>query len=125
MIERLLLSAVLFLLGFVLFAALCRAHGRRVSSLLVAQQRPALLYFTGDHCAACVTQSRILQQVEGNWPGRFTIETINAEVEVEKAGRYGVFTLPTTLVLDPAGAVRHINYGLADAGKLVKQLESI
>jgi thiol-disulfide isomerase/thioredoxin len=125
MVERLLFTAGLFLLGFALLAALRQAHGRRASSLTFARHRPALLYFSGEHCAACVTQSKILQQVEASWPGRLAIETINAEVEVEKAGRYGVFTLPTTLVLDPAGVVRHINYGLADAHKLVKQLESI
>lgn len=125
MIERLLLTAVLFLLGFALFAALRRTHGRRISALTIAGSRPALLYFTGDHCAACITQSQILQQVVGKWPGRFAIETIHAETEIEKASRYGVFTLPTTLVLDPAGTVRHVNYGLADARKLVKQLESI
>jgi thiol-disulfide isomerase/thioredoxin len=125
MIERLLLTAVFFLLGFALLAVLRQAHGRHVSSLAIAGARPALLYFTGDHCAACVTQSQILQQVVEKWPGRFAIETINAEAELEKASRYGVFTLPTTLVLDPAGTVRHVNYGLADARKLVKQLESI
>jgi len=36
-----------------------------------------------------------------------------------------VFTLPTTLIVDPHGTVRHANYGLVDARKLAGQLRKV
>ena len=46
-------------------------------------------------------------------------------MEQAKAERYGVFTLPTTLIVDPKGTVRHANYGLADSRKLANQLRAL
>jgi hypothetical protein len=38
------------------------------------------------------------------------------------ASRYKVLTLPTTIVLDRAGQVTHINYGVVAQSKLETQL---
>jgi len=43
---------------------------------------------------------------------RIVVEKVDADVEQAEAERYGVFTLPTTLIVDPQGTVRHINYGI-------------
>ena len=50
---------------------------------------------------------------------------MDADVDQAKAERYGVFTLPTTLIVDPMGTVRHVNYGLADTRKLASQLRTL
>jgi thioredoxin 1 len=84
-----------------------------------------VLYFRSDRCAPCTTQGRVLQQIEEEFAGQVSIQQIDADLEREKAASYGVFTLPTTLIVDPTGQVTHVNYGLTDAGKLTQQLQSI
>jgi hypothetical protein len=56
---------------------------------------------------------------------RLSVQEVNADVEGNEAARYGVFTLPTTLIVDREGQVRHINYGLTPAVKLTQQLEKV
>jgi hypothetical protein len=124
MIERLIITLLLVAAGSGAYLALARRHSQSVSRL-APPGGPALLYFRGDHCAACSAQGRYLEQLMAQWPGRITLEIINAEADVERAAGHSVFTLPTTMVVDRSGAVRHINYGLADAGKLGRQLESL
>jgi hypothetical protein len=50
---------------------------------------------------------------------------VDTELEPEKAATYGVFTLPTTLVIDQQGDVKFINYGLTNSFRLAQQLESV
>jgi thioredoxin-like negative regulator of GroEL len=59
------------------------------------------------------------------WSGRLTIESIDAAQEPDKAAQFRIFTLPTTILVDKAGVVREINYGLTHTQKLKKQLEGI
>ncbi|HEX9114988.1 MAG TPA: thioredoxin family protein, partial [Anaerolineae bacterium] len=74
-------------------------------------------------CVPCTVQGRYLEQVQHDFAGRVAVEKIDAEVEAERASQFGIFTVPTTLIVDPAGRVRHINYGLTDARKLAHQIE--
>jgi hypothetical protein len=60
--------------------------------------------------------------VRGQFGDRIAIERIDADVDRERAEKFGIFTLPTTLVIDAAGKVRHANYGLAEPVKLAAQL---
>ena len=87
--------------------------------------KPAILYFRSDACAPCATQGRFLQQIQDEFGDRIVVEKVDADVEQAKAERYGVFTLPTTLIVDPKGTVRHANYGLADPHKLANQLRTL
>ncbi len=84
---------------------------------------PALLYFRSDDCGPCVAQSRYLQALEQQYDKRLTIHRIDADRDRNTAEKYGVFTLPTTLIVDPGGQVKHINYGLTATNKLARQLE--
>jgi thioredoxin-like negative regulator of GroEL len=124
MVERLFITLLLVSVGGGAYLALSRRHARLAGGLVKAAG-PALLYFRGAHCSACAAQSHFLEQVERQWSGSLFIEKIDAEAEPERAARYGVFTLPTTMVVDRGGAVRHVNYGLANPAKLVRQLESL
>jgi thiol-disulfide isomerase/thioredoxin len=123
------LAAGLVLLGFALVTILRTLHQRRASRLMVAtaagEQQPAILYFRSDHCAPCLAQSHHLQQLQRDLNGRLAVREIDAEREIELAAHYGIFTLPTTLITDGRGQVKHINYGLAATATLARQLENI
>jgi thiol-disulfide isomerase/thioredoxin len=125
MLERLLLTLGLMLLGFGAFVVLRQAHLRRASQVAVAVGKPAILHFRSNTCAPCATQGRFLQQILAEFGDRILVEKVDADVEQAKAERYGVFTLPTTLIVDPQGTVRHVNYGLTDTRKLASQLRAV
>ena len=125
MLERLLIVILLAGAGAAAYAALKSWHMHRATGVSAGRGIPSVLYFRSDSCAPCVTQWRFLQQIQAQFGGQVSIEKIDADSERDKAERYGIFTLPTTLILDGTGAVKHINYGLADARKLVEQLQSV
>ncbi len=125
MIERALLAAGLLLLGVCLFLAFRARHLRRATRRAAALGKPAILYFRGDFCLPCQAQGRFLQELQALLGDQIYVERIDAHVEREKAAQYGVFTVPTTLVMDARGTVRHANYGLADVHKLAGQLQTV
>jgi len=116
-------------LGVAFLAALRRLHRRRAShqsaTTAAVHSRPAILYFRSDHCGPCLAQSHHLRQLQRDLDGRLAIREIDAERERDLAARYGIVTLPTTLVIDGRGQVKHINYGLAASATLAHQLESV
>ena len=127
MFERLLLTLGLMLLGIAAYVVLRQVHLRRASRGLpaVAVGKPVILYFRSDACAPCAAQGRYLQQLQAEFGDFIVIEKVDADVDLATAEKYGVFTVPTTLIVDPQGTVRHANYGLADARKLAGQLRSL
>lgn len=124
--ERLLVIIILALVGTGAFTALKQVHVQRLNRRTPRQKsdgRPTLLYFRSDSCAVCPTQARFLEQLAGDGEnGRFTIQKIDVDTDPDKARQYGIMTLPTTMVLDTAGQVININYGLTPPHKLAKQL---
>ncbi len=128
MTERIL---IVFLLSFIAlggYVFCCQWQMRRLNrqgGQTAVFSLPTVLYFRSDACPACPSQSRYLEQLTGVWNGRFTLQTINADLEPEQTARYRVLTLPTTILLDEAGQVKHINYGLTNTQKLVKQLTAL
>ena len=104
---------------------MAQATARTAPTVAKGSARPSLLYFSGEHCVPCVTQAHFLRQLPEQVTRQVRIEQIDVEQERELAAKYGVFTLPTTMLLDRQGSVRHVNYGLTDARKLASQLESV
>jgi thiol-disulfide isomerase/thioredoxin len=125
MLERLLLALALVLTGIAAYTIFRFWHLRRAGRAVVAAGKPVLLYFRSDACAPCVAQARYVDQLRVQFGDRILIEKVDADVEQAKAERYGVFTLPTTLIVDAAGHVKHANYGLADTRKLTNQLLAV
>ena len=119
MLERLALVLVLAAVGVAAYALLRQLHMRRMPA--VAAVKPTLLYFRSDSCAVCPTQGRYVDQLAAQWAD-LTIERIDAERDPDTAARYRVFSVPTTVLIDGRGQVRHVNYGLTDAHKLGRQL---
>ena len=129
MIERLLLTMFLAGFGLAVFLAFRYLHLRRARRVALvtatASDRPTVMYFRSDSCAPCRTQAHYLQDLEESYGSRLAIQKIDADVQKDLAGRYGVFTLPTTLVLDRSGQVKYINYGLTATTKLAQQMEKV
>lgn len=129
MLTRLLITLILLFLGSAIFLILRHAHSRRASwrQSPAGQHEgsPTLLYFHSDKCAPCVTQGHYLELLEDTYEGEFIMKTIDADDEPQTANDYGVFSLPSTFVLDRSGKVRQINYGLTTAHKLKRQIESV
>ena len=129
MVERLLITLLLVSLGVGLFLLSRRWHLRTLNQG-VGQQRTAtgsaqLLYFRSDHCAPCVAQREYIQALAERFQDGVTMSEIDIDAEPERAAQYKVLTLPTTLIVDPQGEVKYINYGLTAMPKLADQLESI
>jgi thioredoxin 1 len=126
MIERLLITTVLIMLGTTAYATFKRRHVRVLGDLETAvSQTPTILYFASDSCAACPSQARYLEQLLSQWQEDLVVQKIDTEEEPETAVKYGVFTLPTTILLDQQGDVREINYGLTHTQKLTQQVASL
>lgn len=125
MIDRLVLTALLIAGALAVYVILQRRTMQHASMLAPARGRPSILYFRSDYCPPCTAQWRFLEQLQQRYGERIAVEKIDADKDSEKAGEYGVFTLPTTLIVDPQGVVRHANYGLANERKLTSQVEEL
>jgi len=84
---------------------------------------PCILYFTGASCPSCAAQSRAMSHLD------FTIQQAIQKVDVDAnpgmAEIYEVMSLPTTMIMDADGEVKHINYGVASTMKLAEQWKSV
>jgi len=130
MFERLIVSFAIILISTGALVTFRHLHVRRVGRVAIDEgaavdDRPTLLYFRSDSCGPCYTQSHYLRALESEFDGQLSIQKIDADRERDKANHYGVFTLPTTLIVDRRGDVRHINYGLTATAKLAQQLEKV
>ena len=125
MVERVLIALILVLAGACAFGLLKGHQMHRASRATVATGKPTIVYFRNDACVPCVTQARYVQQLEAQFGDRIVVEKLDAGADQPTAERYGVFTVPTVLVVNPNGVVRYANYGLTDAGKLAAQLRSV
>jgi thioredoxin-like negative regulator of GroEL len=130
MLERIVISLALIAVLLVAYRLFEAGHKARASSAKLSTRgdfarQPSLLYFRSDHCTPCVTQAQFLQQLPEQMTRQIKIEQIDAEKERDLAAKYGVFTLPTTMLVDRQGSVKHVNYGLIDAHRLTSQLESV
>ncbi len=114
------------MLGTSAYATFKRRHVRVLGELATAvSPTPTILYFASDNCAACPSQARYLEQLLNLWQDGLVVQKIDMEVEPETAVKYGVFTLPTTILIDQQGDVREINYGLTHTHKLTQQVASL
>lgn len=125
MTDRLIIALVVILAGVALYLFWQRRQRAVATAAVEPRGKPTLLYFRSAACAPCVAQSRFVDMVRGQFGDQIAVEKIDADVDPERAARFGVFTLPTTLVVDAAGKVRHANYGLAEPVKLAAQLREV
>jgi hypothetical protein len=122
--------AVAFLAALTLVAiAARRIADRRRARVLAAPAHPDLatgrltiLYFHGDHCSDCVVQERELDALLSARP-EIAIRADHAPSEL--SARFGVLSVPATVILDGGGHAHAVNYGLARRDLLDTQLGAL
>lgn len=134
MIERLTLLLVLALLVTLGYTALQRWQMFRVrraasNDALVRGLRPgvpAILYFSSPLCAPCHAQQRpALQHLLAELGDRVQVIEVNALEQRDVAERWGVLSVPTTVILDWQGRPRAVNVGVAGPETLRRQLQRL
>ncbi|MBN1966992.1 MAG: thioredoxin family protein [Anaerolineae bacterium] len=129
--DRLLLLLVIAGGAVLVYCAVRCLHVRRTSRIaavdpLLAALRPdtpAILYFTSPTCAPCKAQQQpALRALQADLGDGVQIVEVNALDDPAAATRWGVLSVPTTFVLDPHGQPREVNYGVAGADKLKRQV---
>lgn len=135
MIERVVVTLLLLIIGFVAYDGLRRYQVHRLASAVktdpilrdLKPNVPTIVYFTTPTCIPCRTQQQpaltLLQRELGD--DHIQIVKIDATEQPDAADRWGVFSAPTTFVLDAHGKPREVNHGVADADKLKRQLQAL
>jgi thioredoxin-like negative regulator of GroEL len=135
LLARAALSSALLLAGPMGLAAwsrwrLGRAGAQAVTGLSpVARLRhgvPALLYFSSPECVSCRTVQRpALDRLLALRRGRLQLVEIDALAHPALADRWGILTVPTTIVLDDEGVARAAHHGVASSEVLAASLDGL
>lgn len=97
-------------------------QGRDAADLL-EDGRPIVLAFSTPDCVPCRTaQKPALDQLQRRYTDRVDVRVVDATLNPELADRFGILTVPSTVVVGTDGRVLAVNYGLARADKLATQL---
>lgn len=132
MLDRLLITAMIagvFVSAYLLFrrwhfskAVQLAANNDPLLADLPAGQA-SILYFTAEWCSACKFNQRpALRQLEADLPD-LKIIWIDVDESPDAAKRWGVMSLPTTVVLNDTHAPTAVNHGAVSAQKLAQQLK--
>src|SRR5437762_9949527 len=122
MLDRLLIALIICVCGVVGWMVFNRISLWRVGAksatdplLETLQPRtPVIVYFTTPFCAPCKTlQKPALDELKGELHESIQIVQIDATEQPDIADRWGVFSAPTTFVLDQNRVLRHVNRGVA------------
>jgi thioredoxin 1 len=85
--------------------------------------RALVLAFTTQDCGPCKTLQRpALEALTQRYPGRLVYREVDAVGSPDLARRFGVLTVPSTVVISPGGEVRAINHGAAIVDRLAAQI---
>lgn len=133
MLDRLGLLALLLLGLVALYVGVQLAaryrRGRRVNRIndpSLSRGRPTVLFFTADYCTVCRYRQRpALDDLHGHTDGGLRVVEVDAVAEASLARRFGVLTLPSTVVIAADGRVGAVNYGFATSAQLSAQVASV
>jgi thioredoxin 1 len=129
MLERIVIAITLIVIGLLAYQALLFAQRRmaaRGSKIDRALGRPELLVFTSPTCGPCkLQQMPIVDRLMVDWHAKIDLTVIDVTEQPEVASRYGVWSLPTTIVLDADRQVAAINQGVASDRKLREEFERV
>jgi len=96
---------------------------RRPAADLLDDGRPLVLAFSTPDCVPCKTiQKPALEELQRRYQDRVNIREVDALAQPELAGRFGILTVPSTVVVGATGVVLAINHGAADWEKLAQFL---
>jgi thiol-disulfide isomerase/thioredoxin len=129
MIERLAVALILLVVGYLVYRAYTGAQLARpveADSLLRGRMPgiPAVLYFTTPTCIPCRTiQMPALTRLHDELGVQ--VLRVDATEQPEDADRWGVFSAPTTFIIDGKGKTHAVNHGVADFEKLKHQINQL
>jgi thioredoxin-like negative regulator of GroEL len=123
--ERILMAIAMAGLGVLAYHLILQAQRRRAArgSLERAAGRAAVLVFTSPTCAPRnLQQLPIVDRILLDWHDKIEVEIVDVTEKPEAATQYGVWSLPTTIVLDAQRKVIAINQGVAHEHRLREQI---
>jgi thioredoxin len=124
--ERILLATAIVSAGALLYLLILLVQRRRAARGALkraATGRSGLLVFTSPTCAPCkLQQLPIIDRILLDWHDKIEVEIVDVTVRPEMAAQYGVWSLPTTIVLDAQQKVIAINQGVAHEHRLREQI---
>ncbi|GAC1651794.1 MAG: thioredoxin family protein [Ktedonobacteraceae bacterium] len=86
----------------------------------------SILVFSSEDCRQChQLQAPALRRVVDARGELISIVEVDAPTSPELTERYQVLTVPTTIILDAAGKAHAVNYGFANAKRLLEQVDSV
>jgi hypothetical protein len=104
--------------------ALAAAPAEDTSGLAAGKVR--ILAFGSADCTQCHTlQQPALRRLQALRGSEVDVVEIDAPGSPELAKRYRILTVPSTVVLNPAGEAQAINYGFANLNKLQQQIDAV
>ena len=65
---------------------------------VIANEKPVLIDFYADWCGPCRMVAPIVEEIASEHP-EYVIGKVNVDQEAELASKYGVFSIPTLVVL--------------------------
>ncbi len=134
MFERLLVAGLLVSLGVLTWISFNRLSVRWIAQHapadpLLASLRdgvPAIVYFTTPFCEPCRTlQKPALTALQRELGPSIQVIQVDATEQPDAADRWGVFSAPTTFILDAHHTPRQVNRGVTSAETLKKQLQAV
>jgi thioredoxin-like negative regulator of GroEL len=91
----------------------------------LTQGAPTVLLFSGTLCGDCVIQKEILLGLRASLGNGWRIREVEAAQESAFARRFGIESVPSTVIMKPEGAAVAVNYGLVPAETLTGQLKPL
>lgn len=128
MADRLLVLTLIAAALLLVWLALRWRSGRyrragALDLLRVGPPRPLVMAFSTPECVPCQTQQRpALAELQRRFPGRVEVREVDATRQPRLAERFGIMTVPSTVVVDAHGRVVAINHGMTRWEKLAVQL---
>lgn len=99
-----------------------RRHGA-LDLLRLESTRPLVLAFSTPECVPCRTQQKpALDELLRRYPDLLEVREVDATIQPQLAERFGIMTVPTTVVVNQHGRVIAINHGVARWERLASQL---
>ena len=96
------------------------------SSEAESTQQVRILAFSSEDCRQCHTlQEPALERLLNHYGEQVAVVNVDAVTQHDLTERYKVLTVPTTVVLDPAGNAHAVNYGFANTQRLQEQVNAV
>jgi thioredoxin 1 len=92
-------------------------------SEVIDSKIPVLVDFWAEWCGPCKVIGQILDEIADEFTGRMKIAKVNVDENQQLAGKFGIRSIPTMLIIS-GGTVQQQMVGAMSKAELKKKLES-